>query len=212
MHTETNQIRRKVVRGMSLVEMLMAIFIMLIGMEGITLLFINSWSNNKFILETGNASLIASRSVDVIVREIRKARQADDGDYLLESGSDNDLKIYIDIDNDGVTERVHYYLMDGAIWRGVTDPNAGTPVTYPNGDQTTVKMTDYISNTGSEPVFRYYNKNYPADVVNNPLATPVAIQNVRLIRIHLLVNSDPVNAPNNINIESFAELRNLNNT
>ena len=212
MHTETNQIRRKVVRGMSLVEMLMAIFIMLIGMEGITLLFINSWSNNKFILETGNASLIASRSVDVIVREIRKARQADDGDYLLESGSANDLKIYIDIDNDGVTERVHYYLMDGAIWRGVTDPNAGTPVTYPNGDQTTVKMTDYISNTGSEPVFRYYNKNYPADVVNNPLATPVAIQNVRLIRIHLLVNIDPVNAPNNINIESFAELRNLNNT
>ena len=197
---------------MSLVEMLMAIFIMLIGMEGVTLLFINSWRNNKFILETGNASLIASRSVDVMVREIRKARQADDGDYLLESGSDNDLKIYIDIDSDGVTERVHYYLVDGALWRGISDPNGGTPVTYPNGDQTVTKMTDYISNTGAEPVFRYYNKNYPADNVNNPLTTPVAIQDVRLIQIHLLVNIDPVNAPNNINIESFAELRNLNNT
>ena len=102
------KMKRKSLRGMSLIEMLMAIFILLIGLEGITLLFLNSWKMNKFVLETGNASLIASRTVEVIVRDIRRARQADNGDYPIESGGDSDLKVYIDIDGDGVTERVRW--------------------------------------------------------------------------------------------------------
>ncbi|MBP7811285.1 MAG: prepilin-type N-terminal cleavage/methylation domain-containing protein [Candidatus Moranbacteria bacterium] len=204
-------IRRKSVRGMSLIEMLMAIFILLIGLEGVSLLFVNSWKMNGFILETGNASLIASRTVEAIVSDIRRSRQADNGDYPVESGGDNDVQVYIDIDGDNVTERVHYYLLDGSIYRGVTEPNATLPVTYPNGDQTTTLLAEYISNTSSDPVFSYYNEDYPSDIVNNPLVTPVAVQDVRLIRIHLLVNIDPVRAPNNINVESFAELRNINN-
>lgn len=203
--------KRKSLRGMSLVEMLMAIFILLIGLEGVTLLFINSWKMNEFILETGNASLTASRTVETIVRDIRRARQADNADYPIESGGTSDLKVYIDIDGDGKTERVHYYLSNGSIYRGVTKPNATVPVTYPVGDQTTTLLANYISNTPSDPVFFYYNKDYPSDTTNNPLATPVRVENVRLIRVHLLVNIDPVHAPDNINVESFAELRNLNN-
>ncbi len=202
---------RKLLRGMTLVEMLMAIFILLIGLEGVSILFVNSWKMNKFVLETGNASFIASRTVNLIVSDVRRARQADNGDYPIESGGQNDLQIYIDIDGDGITERVHYYLSSGSIYRGVTKPNVVMPVTYPNGDQTTTVLAQYISNTPSDPVFFYYNKNYPSDTTNNPLATPVAVQDVRLIQVHLIVNIDPINAPNNINVESFAELRNLNN-
>jgi hypothetical protein len=47
--------------------------------------------------------------------------------------------------------------------------------------------------------------------VNNPLDTPINVEDARLIRVHLFVNIDPVRAPNNINIESFADLRNLKN-
>ena len=79
------------------------------------------------------------------------------------------------------------------------------------GDQTTEVFVNYISNTNAQPVFSYYNRDYPSDIINNPLATPVSVENVRLIKIHLLVNIDPINAPNNVNVESFAELRNLNN-
>ena len=55
----------------------------------------------------------------------------------------------------------------------------------------------------------------------HPAATKVDVQNalkrqydvdvasVRLIRVHLLINIDPVRAPDNVNIESFADLRNL---
>lgn len=196
---------------MSLVEMLVAIFIMIIGMEGVTMLLVNSWKSNKFILETGNASLLASRAVNRMVGDIRKVRQADDGGYPIDSGDQFDLKVYMDVDGDGTTDRVHYYLSSGAIYRGITRPNATIPVTYPSGDQTTTIFANYISNTASDPVFYYYNRNYPSDTVNNPLATPVNIEDVRLIKIHLLVNIDPINAPNNVNVESFVELRNLNN-
>lgn len=196
---------------MSLVEMLMAIFILLIGLEGVSLLFVNSWKMNRFVLETGNASLMASRTVSVIVRDIRMARQADNGDYPIESGTDDDLQVYIDIDGDGVTERVHYYLLNGSFYRGVTEPSATLPISYPAGDQTTSLLAEYISNTPADPVFYYYNDDYPSDLANNPLSTPVSIHQVRLIKVHLLVNIDPIRAPNNINVESFAELRNLNN-
>jgi hypothetical protein len=196
---------------MSLVEMLMAIFILLIGLEGVSLLFVNSWKMNKFVLETGNASLIASRTVNMIVKDVRRARQADNGDYPIESGGNDDLQVYIDIDGDGMTERVHYYLSNGSIYRGVTKPNATLPVTYPAGDQTTSLLAQYISNTPADPVFYYYNEDYPSDIISNPLAAPISVQDVRLIKVHLLVNIDPVHAPNNINVESFAELRNLNN-
>lgn len=201
---------RRILKGMTLIEMLMAIFILTIGMIGVDLLFVNSWKNNKFILEMGNASLIASHSVNAVAGDLRKVRQADNGSYPLVSGDGFSLTAYLDIDNDGVTERVHYYLDNGALYRGVTEPATTMPVSYPSGDQTVVKLADYISNTGSDPLFQYYNRDYPSDTVHNPLATPVAVQNVQLVKIHLLVNIDPVNAPNNINIESFVELRNIN--
>ena len=203
--------QKKRLKGMSLVEMLMAIFILLIGMEGVTMLLMNSVRNNKFILETGNASLLASRGVSRIVSEIRKVRQADNGDYPVESGDQFDLKVYMDVDGDGTTERVHYYLSNGTIYRGITEPTATIPITYPHGDQTTEVFVNYISNTNAQPVFSYYNRDYPSDIINNPLATPVSVENVRLIKIHLLVNIDPINAPNNVSVESFAELRNLKN-
>lgn len=202
---------RTIVRGMTLVEMMMAIFIMLIAMEGFTLLFLKSFETNSFILEEGVASAAASRVVSDVVSDLRKARQADNGAYPVASGSNFDLKVYLDIDNDGVTERVHYYLNSEKLYRGVTNPNAGLPVTYPAGDQTTTMLLDYVVNTNAQPIFYYYNKDYPTDTTHNPLSTPISVNTAKLIRVHLRVNIDPIKAPNNINIESFAELRNLNN-
>lgn len=196
---------------MTLVEMLVAIGIMLIGMEGFTLLFLRSWDANKFILEEGLASAAASHSTDSILKHLRSVRQADNGSFPLASGSDFDLKVYINFDGDSATERVHYFLdlATDQLKVGVTNPTSTTPPTYPATDDTVAILANYVVNANNEPVFYYYNKNYPGDIVNNPIATPIHVEDVRLIRVHLLVNIDPIHAPNNINIESFADLRNL---
>lgn len=199
---------------MTLIELLVAIAVMLIVMEGFTLLLVRSWDTNKFILEEGLASAAASRASNKIISELRRARQGDDGDFPVESGASFDLKAYLDVDNDGVTERVHYYLDKNTdeLKKGIANPLGTIPITYPENDDSTATMTSYVVNTDSDPVFYYYNRDYPGDTVNNPLTVPLGsgVSEVRLVRVHLLVNIDPVHAPNNVNIESFADLRNLN--
>lgn len=201
-------------KGMTLIELLVAIGVMLIVMEGFTLLLVRVWDTNKFILEEGIASSAASHATNKIISELRRVRQGNNGDFPVESGSSFDLKAYLDVDNDGVTERVHYYLDTDAdeLKKGIANPLDTTPVTYPEGDDSVMTLTTYVVNTDDNPVFYYYNRNYPGDTANNPLVVPLgsSVSDVKLIRVHLLVNIDPVHAPNNINIESFADLRNLN--
>lgn len=204
--------RKHALKAMTLIEVMVSIAVMLIVMEGFTLLFVKSWDTNKFILEEGMASAAASRATGKIISELRHVRQADNGDYPVESGSNFDLKVYLDVDKDGVTERVHYFLDQATdeMKKGITNPLATTPISYPAADDTVTVITNFVVNESNDPVFYYYNENYPGDIVNNPLATPVSIDQVRLIRVHLYVNINPVHAPDNINIESFADLRNLN--
>ena len=196
---------------MTLMEMLVAISVALIAMEGFTLLFVRTWDANKFILEEGMASATASRATNKVVIGLRGTKQADNGDYPVESADDFDLTAYIDIDDDGVTERVHYFLdlATDQLKVGVTEPDSSVPPSYPAGDQSVTVMAEYIVNESDDPVFYYYNDDYPGDTVNNPLATPTSVGNIQLVKVHLLVNIDPVRAPNNVNIESFVDLRNL---
>lgn len=196
--------------GMSLLEALIAIGIFTMGIAGFTVFFAKTWSSNKFILEEGQASMLASRSVEQIVKDLRRVRQPESGEYPIKSCSDFVLVVFIDIDKDGVTEKVHYYAENQQLKRGISKPS-GTPPVYPSEDQQVAVLANYIINTSSQPVFYFYNNNYPGDAAHNPINTPVNdIEDVRLIKVHLLVNIDPAHAPDNINIESFAELRNLN--
>lgn len=197
-------------RGMTLVEVMVSIFIMLVAMEGFTILFLRSWQTNGFILETGLASAAASRAVNTAVSELRKVRQGDNGDYPIEAADDFDLTAYIDIDGDGATERVHYFLDNGEFKRGVREPSATQPVTYAIGDGTVQILASAIANEPTEPIFTYYNEDYPGDTVNNPLGTPIAVRDARLAKVRLVINIDPNNAPEDTNIESFVEFRNLN--
>lgn len=193
-------------------EMLIAIAVAFIVMEGFTLLFVRTWDTNKFILEEGLASASVSRSTNKIIIGLRGTKQADNGDYPVESADDFDLTVYTDIDDDGTTERVHYFLdlASDQLKIGVTEPDTSAiPIAYPAGDQTVTVMADYIVNENSDPAFSYYNDDYPGDTTNNPLSTPSNVGNIQLIKVHLLVNIDPVHAPNNVNIESFVDLRNL---
>ena len=204
--------KKQTLKAMTLVELMVSIAIMLIAMEGFTLLFLKSWDTNKFIVEEGLASAAASHATNRIIRELRHVRQADNGDYPVESGSDFDLKVYLNIDDDTATERVHYFLdLDTDQMKvGITNPTGSAPVSYPAADDSVSVLTNYVVNENTDPVFYYYNQNYPGDTVNNPIASPAAVDQIRLIRVHLFVNINPVHAPDNINIESFADLRNLN--
>jgi len=147
-------------------ELVMIMFILTMGMAGFSILFLRGFRANSFILETGVASSTASRAVDRTVAELRKIRLGDDGSYPIVSGDSFGFTVFVDIDGDGRTERVHYFLDGGAFRRGITDPSDTQPVTYPSGDQVVETVAASVANEPDEPVFFYYNDDYPGDTVN----------------------------------------------
>lgn len=205
---------QRTLKAMTLMELMIAIGVVLLAMQGFTLLFVQTWDTNKFVLEEGLASAAASRATNQIVIQLRGVQQGENGSYPLVLADDFDLTFYADIDDDGVIERVHYFLdqANDQLKMGLTDPNTAVqPPTYAAGDATVTVMTNYVVNESDNPTFSYYNENYPGDTTNNPLATPSNVGSIQLIKVHLLVNINPVHAPDNINIESFVDLRNLHN-
>lgn len=194
-------------KGMSLVEMIVAIGIFSMGMLGFTLLFVNSWSQNKYTIEMGQTAMAVSQGVNEMARYIRETRQADNGSYPVVSANDNDVVFYGDYDRDGVTERIHIYKSGTDIILGIREPSGGFPVTYASGDGTTRVIAQRIVNTGSQPIFYYYGSDYP---VNNVPLNPATVPNIRLVQIDLYMNIDPNHAPDNVSIQTFTEMRNLN--
>lgn len=203
--------KRTTLKGLTLLEVVISIAIAFIAMEGFTFLFLRTWDTNKFIIEEGLASAAASRATNKIVIQLRGVQQADNGDYPLESADDFDLEFYADIDDDNVVEKVHYYLDQPSdeLRLGVSNPLATNPVTYPAGDSEVTTVTRFVVNESDNPIFYFYNDDYPGDTTNNPLTTPASVGNIQMVRVKLLINIDPVHAPNNVNIESFVDLRNL---
>lgn len=195
---------------MSLVEMLIAIGIFSMAIAGFTMLFMRSWRLNAYTIEMGQSSFVVSQSVNNLVTYLRKARQGDNGAYAIQLADDNELVVYSDYDKDGITERLHVYLENSQIKMGVTDPTSSLPKTYESGDQETFILAERIVNTPADPIFYYYNREYPAVTEGNPVATPASVSTIRLIEISLKINIDPNRAPDNVEMQSFVELRNLN--
>ena len=169
------------------------------------MLFQKSWSVNSFVIEEGTATTTASTALDAMVKNLRKVQQADNGNYPIEAVGPKSLTVYIDLYNNGVTEQVHYFLQNGQLLEGISVPS-GSPAVYPSGDQTVIPLANYVTNTASQPVFLYYDNNYPSDAaLTNP-----QVSQVTLIQIQLWINIKPLTAPEDINLHAFAQLRNLN--
>jgi prepilin-type N-terminal cleavage/methylation domain-containing protein len=196
--------------GFTLVETLVAIAILLIGTAATTMLFSKMMQSKAYSLEMGRSAFVVSRSVGDLTQYLRQTKQSDAGAYPIVSASDNDIVFYSNYNKDSKTERLHVYLSNNKVYMGVRSPSATFPVTYATGDESTTQLADHIVNTSSDHMFSYYNKDYPADTTHNPVATPANVSEIRLVKIFLKINIDPNRAPDNIQQETFVELRNLN--
>lgn len=195
--------------GMTLVEALMAIAVFTIGIEGFALLFIKTWQHNKYTLEMGQSSMAVSQGVTKLSGYLRRVRQADNGSYPIKSASANDLVVYCDYDKDEKTERLHFYKNAQNIMMGITEPNDTFPVTYDLEDQQTQTIASSIVNTADDSIFQYFDQSYIGGSSQSPLASPISVAKIRMVRVFLKINIDPNNAPDNIESETFISLRNL---
>lgn len=187
-------------KGMTMTEVVITIGIFSIILVAINQLFIKSWKNYNFTMNINKASIAANRGSSAIIDVLRKVKDGANGGYPIISANKSDLKIYSDIDKDGVVEKVHYYLSGTDLMVGVSNPS-GFPLNYPTSDSETKLIVKDIVNNSSQPLFYYYNNQ------NNTITSPVAnLIDVRMIEINLFV----ARKEGNLNIESYASLRNLN--
>lgn len=197
---------------MSFVEMIVAIGIFSLCLAGFSVFIIKIWKANAYIYETGQDTYIASRCVNLITDDMRKTAQAENGDYSLKLASDFDLTAFIDIDDDGKTEKVHYFLDQDTdeLKKGVSEPSGSNPPAYSDGDDSVETLASHVVNESDDPAFSYFGRDYLSD--QTPFEVPVSsaeIVSIRLVKVKLLVDIRPYHSPDHVVIESFAQLRNL---
>jgi prepilin-type N-terminal cleavage/methylation domain-containing protein len=319
--------------GFTLIETLVAIFVFALIMTLISGFIIFSYRTYGYINEQARAVDEARRGIETMIRDARGAKPGENGAYPIERADDKQFIFYSDIDNDGKTERVRYFLgtvsagnstqectissqggtcsvnfggfligelksaqirisatgdfdnsseyyavsadgislsnnicstncdhcsedwqgatvydvtsqaSDGSIvfladannsvhkqcpepsriyamkvkfelsWseevigagnelkKGIIEP-MGDPAEYPLEQESINMVTSYIRN--DPPIFKYYDENG-----EEILQLPTRLGNTKIMKVHLIINIDPNRSPNEFELESYVQLRNL---
>lgn len=197
------------ISGMTLVELLVAGSIMTLLMGMISIVLVKTFFVNRYVIEQGLNNTELQKAIRDFSLTLREARQSDSGAYPLAKGDDFELTFYSNIDDDVQVEKVHYFYESGLLKRGVSEAS-GFPLDYPDEDEAVAVVARGIINTASEPIFEYFNSDYPQDMDNNPLQVPVAIENISLVKLDVRANIDPNHVPDSMRIETFVKPRNIN--
>lgn len=200
-HTQTEA-------GFTLIEGILVIVILaILGLGVLGLQYILS-QNQAMVFKSYLSIEEANSSVNEFTRQLRTAQSGENGAYAIESAGQNEIVFYTDIDFDGVTERVRYYLNDMILYRGVTKPTTEPPISYPQENEKVKELTNIVRNL-SAPVFTYYNGDWPNDTVNNPLTLPTEISNIKTVGIYLRTNPVANQPEKDYILESYVNIRML---
>jgi type II secretory pathway pseudopilin PulG len=193
-------------KGLTMVEVLVAIGIFLLLITGIVELLLWGMHGRDVVWEQLSTQNEGRKIVQDFVNELRRASVSSIGAYPLEAANTSTIVFYSNIDSDTWRERVRYFLSDKILKKGVTKPT-GTPLSYnPTNEIVTTVVNDVANGTSS--LFYYYDQNY-SSASGTPMSLPINITSVRMVGIKLLLEEKPNVAPAPFSIESKVEIRNL---
>lgn len=196
--------------GFTLLESIVAITIFVIATFIVMEYIVQGYKSNQFVIELSDAVEYAQKGIETMEKEIREASYADTGDFPIVDANNQSFTFYGDIDSDDNVEKVRYFLTGTNLIKGVTEPTVTPPIEYLAINEATSTISQYVNN-GSDPIFYYYNGNYPADTTNNPLTTPSDVNVIKLVRLFLKINLVPARAPDDVILDIFVQMRNLKN-
>lgn len=191
--------------GFSVIEVLVAIFILtLIGMAVWTLQK-DIFSLNRIFSSSLAAQEEARKVLKLMSAEIRAASPSSTGAYAIGQAATSSFMFYSNIDAEPLKERVRYFVNGVTLKKGVIKAS-GAPLTYNPANEIVSDLVQDVAN-GTTPVFSYYNANY--DGTTQPLADPIDISAVRLVKIVIVIDSDPLQPPGAITLTTQVSMRNL---
>lgn len=193
--------------GFTILELIIASAISAVVITGFSLFAVHIFKSSQFSFDENLAISRAESGLEQMIKQIREAQPSNNGSYPLVSTNDQEFIFYGDIDNDGDAERIRYYLENTTLNRGIIEP-VGIPAQYLEENEVTRVISDHIRNN-TDPVFYYYNGDWPADIINNPLSVEFRLIETRLIKVFLRVNVNEQAKPNAFELSSSTQLRNL---
>jgi hypothetical protein len=105
-----NFFKKNFTKAFTAIEALISIVIFSLAMGAITGFILLSYRTHNYAFEESTAVNEARRGVELMTKEIRAAKTGDNGSYPIEVADDKQFIFYSDIDKDGETERVRYFL------------------------------------------------------------------------------------------------------
>ncbi len=190
--------------GFSLIEL-----IIVLGILSLMVVVVGSFTTDVFrVSRIINVTLSRNeqtrRTLGSFVNELRTAAISSLGTYPIAAATSTNLTFYSNLDQDALKERLRYFVQGTTLKRGVLKPS-GNPLAYNPANET---ITDSVQNLlNPTDIFSYFDNTYNGQTA--PLAFPVTITSLRLVRIHVRVDTTPNESPSPFDLTSEVMLRNL---
>lgn len=198
---------RLVKRGFTLVEIVVAVAIVAIIVSVMAAFLVYYFGSYRFSFEGLATVGQAQGGLKRMIRELREARIADNGAWPIVEAIDNSLIFYADVTDDGKVDRVRYFLESEKLKRGVIEPS-GSPTSYLSVNEKLAVIADNVVNSASEPLFGYFNGDWPVDKTTNPISNN-RISSTRYVKVHVKIDLGSVGGAGAFDLISGVMIRSL---
>lgn len=201
--------QRDLSNGFTIVELIISVSILAVLVFVASDLLISVLQNPTSQMTSMDNIEQAKTVASTFVEELRNAATGNDGSYSLTQAGDNQIIFYSNFGTSGiVVNRIRYYLSGNTLYKGVVIPT-GSPLSY-NLSSEVVRAVNNVVSNGSNPVFYYYNGNYNGTASTSPLTQPINVNQVRFVRINLMIKNQTTSQNNStFPISAGATIRNL---
>ena len=130
---------------------------------------------------------------------------SNNGSYPIMTATSDTFIFYSDIDEDGLFERVKYYIVGNVLKKSVIKPT-GNPLIYNSANE---KIYDLVHNVVADASssFNYYDKSYAGS--GSSLTSPINIPLIRIVKAQLKVDDNPNKPPGSLYFSTTAMIRNF---
>lgn len=191
--------------GFTLLEIVVTMGILGLIMLGVGMFQVNIFRYHTALSNQLNSQQESRRTIEQIIAELRAASYAGNGAYPFETASAATLIFFTNTDTDSDIERVRYFMSGSDLQRGVKEPVGSNPILYTGPETITTQIKNVVN--GGTPLFSYFNDSYTGS--GSPLTSPINVNEVRYVRLTLLVDKDPNRPLATIAVEGGTSVRNL---
>jgi len=190
-------------RGFTLTEMLVVVMLMgtLISVMYLVMNSTSTWANR--VDARGMAAREVRLTADQMSRDLRQASEISEGDGVFAEASPRRCSFYVDLEHDGLPEKITYYVAGNRVLRTVA---AATQPTYPynfGADGPPTMLIGILETGWTGDIFDYFNTS-GVEVTSIPTISSV--------RIHIKNQAVAGNQISTVDSTTWVKIRSVHNS